>query len=183
MANKSIARFPQHLRSPRVWVTALLLLYLLWLRATDRGDDLLELLLLMALGGGLALAWFVVALRAWLQPERRAALRALVLEGAAAIVFLAFCLSPLPFQLAFPLSRPALERFVQQPEPSGGRQVGLLRVLAVRRQRSDGHLALLIHSNMSYSHALVWYPERERRWFTWENGFLGSQWRLSSGGM
>jgi hypothetical protein len=175
--------FLRQLRSPRVWVTVLYLLYLLWLRATDRWDDLLEVLLLLALGGGLVLAWFVVALRAWLQPERRAALRALVFEGVAAVAFLAFCVSPLPFQLAFPLSRPALERFVQQPEPSGGRQVGLLRVLAVRRQRSDGHLALLIHSNMSYSHALVWYPERERRWFTWENGFLGSQWELVSWGI
>ena len=62
---------PQHLRSPRVCVTVLYLLYFLWLRATNRGDDLLEVLLLLTLGGGLALAWFVVALPAWLQPERR----------------------------------------------------------------------------------------------------------------
>jgi hypothetical protein len=175
--------FKHHLRLPRVLVTLLYLLYLLWLRATDRGDGLLEMLLLLALGGGLALAWFVVALRAWLSQKQWAVLRAFVLEGVVAVAFLAFCLSPLPFQLAFPLSRPALERFVQEPQPAGPRQVGLLRVLAVRRQHSDGHLALLIHSNLSYAHTLVWYPEREHRWFTWENGFLGSQWSLFSGGM
>jgi len=182
--------FRRHVLTVRFVLTALFLLYLLWLNATDRGDDLLEVLALLALGLGLALAWAVQTLLACLKPQRRYQLRPLCIELAATGAFLAFCFSGLPFRLAFPLSRPALERFVNEtpwPERSGKaqavrRQVGLLRVLAIRRE-PEGNLALLTHSNMSYAHFLVWCPRvRSARFASWDC-CLGEHWYRYSYGM
>lgn len=184
----------RHCRSPRVLLTIAVWLYLFWEKITDGGDDLFEVLILAVLVIGLVLSWLIQLILAWCKPNRRYRRVPLLAESGVAIVLLMFLTSGLPFELAFPLSRPALERFVQttpwsqndtelfSSRTSGPKYVGILRVLSVRR-RKDGHLMIVTHSNMSYAHTLTWYPERKRRSFTWENGFFGSQWERGSSGM
>jgi hypothetical protein len=171
-------------------LTALFLLYVLWLNATDRGDDFLTAFALLAVGLGLALAWAIQVLLALFKPQHRYRLCPLGIELAATGAFLAFCFSGLPFRLAFPLSRPALERFVKDttwPSTPGqmqstGRPVGLLRVLAIRRE-PEGNLALITHSNMSYTHVLVWCPQVKPPRFASGEGNFGEHWYRYSYGM
>lgn len=148
MRYKILQGFRIHVFTIRFGLTILFLLHTLWLSVTESGDDLLEVLFLLLFGVGLALAWFVRTLEATVNPPRRHLLTALGIELIATFAFLAFTFSEIPFLMAFPFSRPALERFAQetglpqtpQQKYSGGhRQIGLLRVLAVRCDR-EGNL-------------------------------------------
>ena len=191
MKHKILQGFRTHVFTVRFGLTVTLLQYLLWLRMTDRGDNLLEALFLMFFGIGLALAWFVRTLEATVKPPRRHLLPALGVELIATGVFLVFAQSEVPFLMAFPLSRPALERFVQEPglpqtpqqKYNGAhRQVGLLRVIGVRRDK-EGNIALCIHSNMSYAHYIVWCPNGRPARFDSYGPFLDRHWYRYSYGM
>jgi hypothetical protein len=156
---------------------------------TDRGDGLLEILALMVVGLVLALAWCVQTLLAIIKPPQRHLLPALGVELAATFAFLSIIGSDLPFQVGFRLSRPALETFAAEtplPEQKNktqsiGRQAGLIRVLAIRRDEAD-NLLVYIHSNMSYTHYLVHHPKpgsSQLRYGT----YLGHGWYRYSYGM
>ncbi|MES2465082.1 MAG: hypothetical protein V4671_31335 [Armatimonadota bacterium] len=166
MKNKVLQNLRTHFFTVRFALTVTFLQYLFWVRMTDRGDDLLEILAFMVVGLGLALAWVVQTLRAFIKPPRRHLLPLLGIELAATFIFLSIVSSGLPFQMGFWLSRPALDRFASEtplPQQSNetrriGRQAGLIRVLAIRRDEAD-NILVYIHSNMSYAHYLVRHPK------------------------
>jgi hypothetical protein len=152
----------QHLLSTRVLLTLVFHLFCIGLAATGESVDIGWGLLCFLLGVGFVGAWAIVLAVAKTKEHPRRRLQFLAGEPLVALLVV-FCSPTIAFPLAFPFSRPALDRALKTEEIPLGRderrpvqkRIGLIYVTAIYRDRS-GDVVLDLPGGWAEYPQLVW---------------------------